>query len=119
VVDQVNRTGELRLTPQGRDLASRYGINYTIDVPVKKAGAYQLRVAFRDAASGNVGSAYQFVEAPDLGNERLALSGILMTRAQRARRPCQRTRSWPAMARGPSPPRPAERLLPASRSPTA
>jgi hypothetical protein len=79
VVDQLSRIGELRLTPQARDLAARYGVNYTIDVPVKKPGAYQLRVAFRDTASGRTGSAYQFVEVPDLTNKRLALSGILMT----------------------------------------
>jgi VWFA-related protein len=81
VVDQLSRAGGLRLTPQARDVASRYGINYTIDVPVKKPGAYQLRVAFRDVASGRAGSAYQFVEVPDLGNDRLALSGVLMTQA--------------------------------------
>jgi VWFA-related protein len=81
VVDRLSRAGELRLTPEGRDVALRHGINYTLDVPVKKAGGYQLRVALRDTASGRLGSAYQFVEVPDLANERLALSGILMTNA--------------------------------------
>jgi VWFA-related protein len=81
VVDRLSRVGELRLTSEARDLAARHGINYVIDVPVKKAGAYQLRVALRDSASGRLGAAHQFVEVPDLTNDRLALSGILMTQA--------------------------------------
>lgn len=42
---------------------------------VKKPGAYQLRVALRDVASGRIGSAWQFVEVPDMSQGRLALSG--------------------------------------------
>lgn len=53
-------------------------------VPLKKPGAYQLRVAVRDAASERVGSASQFIEAPDLRKNRLALSGIFMTTADSA-----------------------------------
>jgi hypothetical protein len=50
-------------------------------VPIKKAGAYQLRTAVRDVASGRLGSATQFVEVPDLGRDRLALSGLIMSGA--------------------------------------
>lgn len=55
------------------------GIVYALDVPMKKAGAYQLRVAVRDAGSERVGSATQFVEVPDLDKKRLALSGIYLS----------------------------------------
>jgi hypothetical protein len=44
---------------------------------VKKPGAYKLRVAVRDVASGRIGSAGQFVEVPAVSQGRLALSGIL------------------------------------------
>lgn len=59
--------------------ARAHGLIYTLDVPLKQAGAYQLRIAVRDAASGRVGSANQFVEVPDLGKRRLALSGVAVT----------------------------------------
>ena len=51
---------------------------YTINIPVKNSGAYQLKVAFRDTNSGKVGSASQFIEIPNLEKNRIALSGILL-----------------------------------------
>jgi len=48
-------------------------------VPIKKAGAYQLRAALRDHGSEHVGSASQFIEVPDIKKNRLAVSGILLT----------------------------------------
>ena len=44
--------------------------------PFKRSGAYQLRAAVRDAASSRVGSAYQFVELPDVRDGAFALSGV-------------------------------------------
>ena len=55
------------------------GFTYNITVPVKKAGAYQLRTALRDVPTQRVGSASQFIEVPDMKKNRLALSGILMS----------------------------------------
>jgi hypothetical protein len=54
------------------------GLVYTLNVPIKKAGAYQLRVAVRDAVSKRIGSASEFIEVPDLKKGRLALSGIVL-----------------------------------------
>ncbi|MDQ4121068.1 MAG: VWA domain-containing protein [Acidobacteriota bacterium] len=54
------------------------GFVYYINVPIKKPGAYQLRVALRDAQSEKVGAANQFVEAPNLKKNRLTLSGIVL-----------------------------------------
>ncbi len=54
------------------------GFIYDLLVPVKKAGAYQLRVALRDSATENVGSASQFVEIPNLKKNRLTLSTIIL-----------------------------------------
>jgi len=47
-------------------------------VPVKKAGAYELRMSFRDTATDRIGSASQFVEVPDLKKNRLSLSGLAL-----------------------------------------
>jgi VWFA-related protein len=56
------------------------GFTYTMTVPIKKVGAYQLRTALRDQSSSRVGSASQFIEVPDVKKNRLLISGIL-TRA--------------------------------------
>jgi hypothetical protein len=50
-----------------------------LDVPAKKPGAYQLRVAVRDAASAKLGSAAQLVEVPALIANKIALSGITLS----------------------------------------
>lgn len=67
-------------------LALRNGLTYNINVPIKKAGAYQLRVSLRDSASDRIGSASQFIEVPDLKKNHLALSGLVLrgTNANRA-----------------------------------
>jgi hypothetical protein len=57
------------------------GLVYLMKVPIKKPGAYQLRIAVRDSQTDKVGSASQFIEVPDLGKSRLALSGIVLTSA--------------------------------------
>jgi hypothetical protein len=41
-------------------------------------GAYYVRVAVKDRASGKIGTAYQFLEIPDLKKKRLALSSIFV-----------------------------------------
>jgi VWFA-related protein len=55
------------------------GFVYGLTIPIKKAGAYQLRMAVRDGASNHIGAAAQFVEIPDLSKNRLTLSGILLS----------------------------------------
>ena len=54
------------------------GLVSAFDVKIKKPGAYQLRLAIRDKESGRLGSAYQFVEIPDPGKNRLAVSGAVL-----------------------------------------
>ncbi len=46
--------------------------------PIKKPGAYQLRIAVRDHGSEKVGSANQFIEVPDVSRKRLSLSGVAL-----------------------------------------
>lgn len=54
------------------------GLVYILNVPVKQPGAYQLRVAVRDAKSELVGAAGHFIEVPDMSRNRLLLSGIVL-----------------------------------------
>lgn len=77
--DTYGRAETMRVSEVAYQQARAHGLIYTLDMPVQKAGAYQLRIAVRDAASGRVGSASQFVEVPDLGKKRLALSGVAVT----------------------------------------
>ena len=78
VVDQIGRTHTMRVKGKTYERVLNDGFTYNMTVPVKKAGAYQLRTALRDVSSERVGSASQFIEVPDLKKNRLALSGILV-----------------------------------------
>jgi VWFA-related protein len=73
-----NRTETLRVRGPDYEHLLSHGLVYTLNLPVKRPGFYQLRVAVRDAASERIGSATQFVEAPDLSTGRLTLSGIAL-----------------------------------------
>ena len=55
-----------------------HGIRFTLLLPVKKPGYYNVHISVQDAESGKVGSAYQFVEIPDLKKKGLELSNIFM-----------------------------------------
>ncbi|HEX8423702.1 MAG TPA: hypothetical protein VF634_09840, partial [Pyrinomonadaceae bacterium] len=83
VIDSYNNVHKLDLTEDMYQQSLRGGMIYTMNLPVKKAGAYQLRVAVRDAATERTGSASQFVEVPDLTKERLALSGLAVAAVAR------------------------------------
>ena len=74
--------------------ALKDGVVYTLDVPVKKPGAYQIQVAVRDTATGKVGSASQFLEVPELKKGRVALTSVLLQSAQRA----ASTAAWTGMS---------------------
>jgi VWFA-related protein len=79
IADYLSRSEKIRA--RGRTYANmlRYGVNYNLLVPIKKPGAYQLRTAIRDTATDRAGSAYQFIEVPELKKGQLALSGLLVS----------------------------------------
>jgi len=52
------------------------GISFSMEIAAKKPGTYYVRVAVQDKGSGKLGSAYQYVDIPDLKNGNLALSNI-------------------------------------------
>jgi VWFA-related protein len=77
LIDQGYKTYTLKAKDDLYKQILRHGFIYTLNLPVKKPGAYQLRVAVRDNASERIGSASQFVEVPDIGKGRLNLSGLI------------------------------------------
>ena len=54
------------------------GILFTLDVPVKQAGPYQIRACVMDSASRVAGSAGQYIQIPDLKKQHLALTTPLI-----------------------------------------
>jgi hypothetical protein len=77
-VDQISKTYTLTLKDSQYQNFLNEGFVYQFTFPIKKAGAYQMRVALRDHTSEQVGSASQFIEVPNLKKERLTLSGIVL-----------------------------------------
>ncbi|MEJ7623518.1 MAG: VWA domain-containing protein [Pyrinomonadaceae bacterium] len=79
VVDEFTRTHTLKFDPETAKLVNRFGLVYSADVPIKKPGAYNFRMAIRDGASKLIGSASQVVEIPDLKKSPLFLSAVTIS----------------------------------------
>jgi VWFA-related protein len=75
----ISRTDTVRARGRTYERLRRDGLDYDLVVAVKNPGSYQLRAAVRDSATARVGTAFQFVEIPDLKKGRLALSGITLS----------------------------------------
>jgi VWFA-related protein len=90
IVDEVSRTETIKARAETLQEIIDKGFVSTITVPIKKPGAYQMRVVMRDSATGRIGSASQFVEVPNLKKDRLTLSGILLQRLQKPGSPAPR-----------------------------
>jgi VWFA-related protein len=84
VADQHRRRYTVTLTAERYARALEGGFVYTMRVPVKRPGPYQLRIAIRDATSERIGSASHFIDVPDIKRNGLALSGLLIQGAQAA-----------------------------------
>ena len=78
IVDQSIQTYTMRLRSENLEQALRSGIVYTINLPLKKPGAYQLRTAVRDSNTELIGSANQYIDVPNIGKGRLALSSLAL-----------------------------------------
>jgi VWFA-related protein len=68
----------IALTREGTEDALRDGLAYTLRIPIRQSGAYQVRFAIRDRQSGAIGSAGEYVEVPDAASGAFALSGIVL-----------------------------------------
>jgi VWFA-related protein len=60
------------------------GIVYSLVVPVPKPGGYQARFSVRDATSGALGAAGEFVDVADVKKGQFALSGVVLGEEARA-----------------------------------
>jgi hypothetical protein len=78
IIDQVGKNYTISVKKDKYEKLLADGFVYNFVFPVKKAGAYQMRVSLRDAGTAKVGSASQFIEVPDLKKDALTLSGIIL-----------------------------------------
>jgi VWFA-related protein len=78
VVDRQDSNVMVALAAGAYERAQREGVVYSFDLPLKRAGAFQLRVAVRDAGTQRIGAAGQFVQTPSLNGGQLALSGVVL-----------------------------------------
>lgn len=77
IIDEHHGSYTVRLRGATLKRAQSKGLDYVFNMPVKKPGAYQFRIAVLDVTSGHIGSAGQLVEIPDLKN-RVALSSLVV-----------------------------------------
>lgn len=78
VEDGQRSTYSVILKPEMYDRLRSRGLVYDFAFKLKKAGAYQMRVALRDTTNNMTGSASQFVEVPNLKKGKLAMSGTML-----------------------------------------
>jgi VWFA-related protein len=79
ILEQVKHTAVLSLRENEYQQALRGGLNLRLDLPAKRPGSYQVRIAVRDQDSAKIGSAGKFVTVPDLKDQHLAVSGIVLS----------------------------------------
>jgi len=79
VAAQLARSQTVRVPSSAYEQLLRDGFVYSVSVPIKLPGAYQLRLALRDS-SGRLGSDSQFVEFPDSKKKQLTVSGLAVQR---------------------------------------
>jgi len=78
IVEQRTSGAKVSLSQRDYELAMQNGMQLTFDIPIKKPGAYQVRIAARDRTSSKIGSAGQFVVVPNLSDKKLAVSGVIL-----------------------------------------
>lgn len=78
VIDQFSYPQTVEIDEAQYQQVMTDGLVYVLNFPLKRGGPYQMRVAVRDAESERIGAATQFVDAPDLSKNRLAVSGIVL-----------------------------------------
>lgn len=78
IVNRQDQNATLRLRGKPYEKALHEGVVYGFDLPLKKSGAFTLRVALRDTSSQRIGASGQFISVPNLTAGEFALSGILL-----------------------------------------
>ena len=78
IQDAGNLKYEFHIKNENIPWVREHGLRFSLDLPVKSPGAYYVRAAVRDQVSGKAGSAYQFIDIPNLKKNRLSLSNIFI-----------------------------------------
>jgi VWFA-related protein len=78
VAQQLLRSQPLMVPADAYEKLQREGLVYTINLPMKKAGSYQVRLAVRDDESGLLGCDSQAVDVPETKPSRLSVSGLIV-----------------------------------------
>lgn len=78
IIDEFTRTHTVRVNDEAYRVIAQNGLAYSINVPAKQAGAYQLRVVVRDNNSGRIGSTSEFMDVPQFERNRIALSSLFL-----------------------------------------
>jgi VWFA-related protein len=74
----VYREQHLGGTPEEVARYRERGVVYTLNLPIKAYGPYQVRAAIRDKATKKIGTASEFLVVPDVAKKRLATSGLAL-----------------------------------------
>lgn len=77
----------VRLDSAAHANARAHGLRYSVRLPVKRPGGYQIRAVVREDRSERVGTGARFVEVPKVGQGSVALSGVILTDVAAADRP--------------------------------
>jgi VWFA-related protein len=77
-VDTAYKRGVIQARGKTFENMQQNGIAFLMPVLVKKPGSYLMRVVVYDNKSGQLGSATQFIDVPDVRKKELALSGIVL-----------------------------------------
>jgi len=79
VVEERAHAANFNFSDADYEQITRDGIGIGFDMPAKRPGAYQVRIAVRDKASSKIGTAGQYMAVPDLKKkQQLAVSGVVL-----------------------------------------
>jgi hypothetical protein len=78
-VARIRREVTLTLAPEAYRRLRERGLLYNERLAITRPGGYQVRAAIQDDRARTVGTSAQFVEVPEIGKDRVALSGVVMT----------------------------------------
>ena len=78
VQDSASRQLKLALNDAEVDWIRAFGLKFSLSLHKEKPGGYYVRVAIKDQISDAIGSAYEFIEIPDLNKGSLSLSSIVV-----------------------------------------
>lgn len=78
IQDSAKRQVKLALNAADVEWMRAHGLKFSLSLHKEKPGGYYVRVAIKDQISGAIGSAYEFIEIPDLKKGALSLSSIVV-----------------------------------------